>query len=101
MPPIPRRSLGRTGEVVSAIGLGGFHLAGHGADETEAIRLVRRAIEEVITFLDNSWDYNDGESERRMGKALCYWYRKHAFFMTKIDRRTKAAAITQIDESLQ
>ena len=86
---------------MSALGLGGFHLAGHGADETEAIRLVRRAIEEGITFLDNCWDYNDGESERRMGKALCDGYRKHAFVMTKIDGRTKAAAMTQIDESLQ
>lgn len=87
--------------MVSAIGLGGFHVAGHGADEIEAIRLVRRAIEEGITFLDNCWDYNDGESERRMGKALCDGYRKHAFVMTKIDGRTKAAAMTQIDESLE
>jgi aryl-alcohol dehydrogenase-like predicted oxidoreductase len=101
MPHIPQRLLGSTGETVSAIGLGGFHLAEHGADEVETIRLVRRAIDEGITFLDNCWDYNGGESERRLGKALRDGYRERAFLMTKIDGRTQAAAAAQIEESLQ
>jgi aryl-alcohol dehydrogenase-like predicted oxidoreductase len=101
MSGVPQRPLGRTGEMVSAIGLGGFHLAQPGTSEAESIRIVRRAIDEGITFLDNSWDYNDGESERRMGKALRDGYRERAFLMTKIDGRTKASAAAQLEESLR
>ncbi len=93
------RRLGRTGETVSAIGLGGFHL-GLREDPNEAVRIVRSAIDRGITFLDNSWDYNSGESERRMGTALREGYRDRIFLMTKFDGRTKKAAAEQIDESL-
>ena len=82
------RKLGRTGERVSAIGLGGFHL-GFVKDSGEAGRLVRSAIERGINFLDNCWDYHDGESERRMGAALRDGYRDQVFLMTKFDGRTK------------
>src|SRR5205807_2743212 len=64
------RTLGRTGEQVSAIGMGGFHIAHPGSTEAESIRLVRTAVDRGITFMENSWDYNDGQSEIRMGKAL-------------------------------
>jgi aryl-alcohol dehydrogenase-like predicted oxidoreductase len=94
------RPLGRTGEEVSALGVGGFHI-GVQKDEQESIRIVRSAIDAGVTFLDNSWDYNDGTSEVRMGKALKDGYRKKAFLMTKIDGRTKQAAAKQIDESLK
>jgi aryl-alcohol dehydrogenase-like predicted oxidoreductase len=94
------RRLGRTGETVSAIGLGGFHL-GLPKDPNEAVRIVRSAIDRGITFLDNSWDYNLGESERRMGTALRDGYRDRIFLMTKFDGRTKKAAAEQIDESLR
>ncbi|HTF66543.1 MAG TPA: aldo/keto reductase, partial [Edaphobacter sp.] len=94
------RTLGRTGERVSAIGLGGYHL-GHPKDPNEAIQIVRSALDRGITFLDNCWDYNDGESERRMGLALRDGYRQKAFLMTKFDGRTKAATASQIDESLR
>jgi aryl-alcohol dehydrogenase-like predicted oxidoreductase len=94
------RRLGRTGETVSAIGLGGFHL-GLPESAAEAIRIVRSAVDRGITFLDNSWDYNGGESERRMGMALRDGYRDRVFLMTKFDGRTKKAAAEQIDESLQ
>ena len=93
------RRLGRTGETVSAIGLGGHHI-GRPSDESAAIRLIRQAIDRGITFMDNSWDYHDGVSEVRMGKALRDGYRDKVFLMTKIDGRTKAAAAQQIDESL-
>jgi len=93
------RLLGTTGERVSAIGLGGFHLGFPSSGD--AIRIVRTAIDEGITFMDNCWDYNDGESERRMGEALRDGYRDKVFLMTKIDGHTKAAAARQIDESLQ
>ena len=63
------RTLGKTGERVSAIGLGGFHI-GLPRDEQESIRLIRSAIDRGITFMDNCWDYHDGESEVRMGQAL-------------------------------
>jgi aryl-alcohol dehydrogenase-like predicted oxidoreductase len=94
------RTLGRTGEKISAIGLGGAHL-GIPKNEQDAIRLIRTAIDRGITFMDNSWDYHNGESERRLGKALRDGYRNKVFLMTKFDGRTKAAAAQQIDESLK
>jgi predicted aldo/keto reductase-like oxidoreductase len=95
------RTLGRTGERISAIGLGGFHIGIPTLKDEEATRLIHRAIDSGITFLDNCWDYNDGVSELRMGKALEGGYRSKVFLMTKIDGRTKAAATQQIDESLR
>ncbi|MDA8217020.1 MAG: aldo/keto reductase [Dehalococcoidales bacterium] len=97
---IPYRTLGRTGERVSLVGLGGFHI-GLQPDEQDSIRIVRTALDNGINFLDNSWGYNDGASEIRMGKALRDGYREKAFLMTKIDGRTKEAASQQIDESLR
>jgi aryl-alcohol dehydrogenase-like predicted oxidoreductase len=97
---IPYRALGRTGEKVSAIGVGGYHL-GLIDDEKESIRIVRAAIDRGINFLDNCWDYNNGKSEIRMGKALKDGYRDRAFLMTKVDGRSKKAAAKQIDESLR
>jgi len=94
------RKLGRTGEKVSAIGLGGYHL-GLAKDSSESVRIVRTAVDAGINFLDNCWDYNDGESERRMGAALRDGYRDRIFLMTKFDGRTKKSAAQQIDESLQ
>src|ERR1700724_158709 len=96
----PTRTLGRTGEKVSIVGLGGYHV-GMQSDEQESIRIIRTALDGGINFLDNCWDYNDGQSEVRMGKALRDGYRQHAFLMTKIDGRTKKAAAQQIDESLR
>ena len=95
------RTLGSTGERVSAIGLGGWHLGLKTVDEQLAIRIVRSAIDGGINFLDNSWDYNEGESEKRMGKALRDGYRERAFVMTKIDGRSKKEAAKQFDESLK
>jgi predicted aldo/keto reductase-like oxidoreductase len=94
------RSLGSTGEQVSVIGLGGHHI-GRPKDEREGIQLIQSAIDRGINFMDNSWDYHDGNSEIRMGKALQNGYRDRAFLMTKIDGRTKEAATQQIDESLK
>lgn len=94
------RTLGNTQVQVSAIGLGGFHI-GHQKDEQESIRIIRTAIDRGITFMDNCWDYNDGISEIRMGKALQAGYRDQVFLMTKVDGRTKKLAAQQIDESLQ
>jgi aryl-alcohol dehydrogenase-like predicted oxidoreductase len=94
------RTLGRTGQKVSVVGLGGYHL-GKQSDPGESIRIIRTGIDEGINFLDNCWDYNDGESEVRMGKALRDGYRQKAFLMTKIDGRNKTAAATQINESLR
>jgi len=98
---IPKRILGSTGERISAIGLGGYHLGRPGLQEQEAIQLVRQAIDRGITFMDNCWDYNGGVSELRMGKALAGGYRNKTFLMTKIDGRTKAEAARQIGQSLE
>jgi aryl-alcohol dehydrogenase-like predicted oxidoreductase len=95
------RALGKTGERVSVIGLGGYHIGASSISEQDSIQLIRQAIDRGITFLDNCWDYNGGISEIRMGKALEDGYRSKVFLMTKIDGRTKAAAAQQIDESLR
>lgn len=96
------RLLGSTGERVSAIGLGGSHIAKPALTEAESIRLIHQAIDRGITFMDNSWDYNEGQSELRMGKALAEGaYRQKAFLMTKIDGRTKEVAKRQIETSLE
>jgi aryl-alcohol dehydrogenase-like predicted oxidoreductase len=95
------RELGRSGERVSAVGLGGWHLGLPHVDEQLSLRIVRRAIDEGITFLDNSWDYNEGASEIRVGKALRDGYRSRVFLMTKIDGRSKREAARQLEESLR
>ena len=94
------RTLGATGEKVSAIGLGGFHI-GNPLLESEGIKIIRSAIDRGITFMYNCWDYHDGKSEVRMGKALRDGYRDKVFLMTKIDGRSKAGAAAQLDESLK
>jgi aryl-alcohol dehydrogenase-like predicted oxidoreductase len=93
------RQLGTTGERVSAIGLGGYHI-GKGPDSEASIRLIRQAIDGGITFLDNSWDYNDGLSEVRMGRALHDGYRNKIFLMTKMNGRTKESYNKQLEQSL-
>jgi aryl-alcohol dehydrogenase-like predicted oxidoreductase len=96
------RELGKTGEKVSLIGMGGFHLGKKPLDEKTAGKLIHAGLDRGITFLDNCWDYNSGNSETWMGTALSQGgYRKKAFLMTKIDGRTKELATRQLDESLR
>lgn len=96
------RTLGRTGEKVSAIGLGGSHIGKPPVDAKMAVKLIQAALDRGINFLDNSWDYNGGQSELRMGTALSQGgYRNKAFLMTKLDGRTRVSAQQQLDESLQ
>ena len=97
---MPYRTLGRSGEKISMLGLGGYHI-GVQKTETESIRIIRTAIDQGINFLDNCWDYNDGQSEIRMGKALKDGYRQKVFLMTKIDGQVKDVATKQIEESLR
>src|SRR5438552_5280198 len=98
---MPYRTLGRTGERVSAIGLGGWHLGLERVDEELSFRIIRTAIDRGINFRDNCWDYNDGASEIRMGKALRDGYRQKVVLMTKIDGRSYAEATRQLDQSLE
>lgn len=96
------RKFGATGQTVSAIGFGGSHFAKPGIPEAESIRLCHQAIDRGMTFMDNSWDYNKGVSEERMGKALSQGqYRSKVFLMTKVDGRDDKAAQQQLDQSLQ
>jgi len=94
------RTLGRTGTKVSLIGIGGYHI-GQPKQERDAIAIVRTAIDNGVTFMDNSWDYHLGESEIRMGKALRDGYRDKVFLMTKVDGRTRWTVDWQLDESLK
>jgi aryl-alcohol dehydrogenase-like predicted oxidoreductase len=98
---IPKRRLGRTNEEVTLVGMGGFHIGHPSTPDTDAINLMHAAIDRGITFMDNSWDYNSGLSELRMGRALSVnGYRDRVFLMTKIDGRTKASFTQQLEESL-
>lgn len=99
-PDMIYRELGKTGERVSAIGLGGYHI-GNQSDANESIHLIRQAIDRGITFMDNCWDYNGGDSEVRMGQALRDGYRNKVFLMTKMDGRTKDSYNKQLEESLR
>ncbi len=96
------RRFGRTSELISAIGMGGFHLGKNAVSDDEAVRLVHQGIDRGITFIDNCWDYNKGRSELRVGVALDQGgYRDRVFLMTKMDGRTKEEAARQIDTSLK
>ena len=98
---IPRRPFGRTSDSVSIIGLGGYHL-GKDPSTTTAVRIVHEAIDAGVNFLDNAWEYHDGESERRMGKAIAD-RRDRVFLMTKVctHGRDAKVALRQLDESLK
>ena len=101
-PEMLYRTLGSTGERVSALGLGGWHIGFPKQTEKEAIGIMQAAIDGGITFFDNSWDYNEGMSEIRMGKVLKEnGNREKVLLMTKIDGRTKKAAAKQIEQSLE
>ena len=96
------RRFGRTQEMISAIGMGGFHLGKKALSDAEAVRLVHEGVDRGITFMDNCWDYNEGRSELRMGVALDQGgYRDRVFLMSKMDGRTKQEAADQIDTSLK
>lgn len=98
---MPTRILGKTGERVSVLGLGGSHIGTPELTKPEAVRIIRSAIDRGLNFMDNSWDYHGGESEVRLGKALRDGYRAKAFVMTKVDGRTKREAGRQINQSLK
>ena len=96
------RRFGRTDEMISAIGMGGFHLGKSVLTDAEATRLLHEGVDRGINFIDNCWDYNEGRSELRVGVALDQGgYRDRVFLMSKMDGRTKAEAARQIDTSLQ
>jgi len=98
---IPLRPLGQTGESVTMICLGGFHSSVH-QDENDSIRLIQRAIDEGITFLDNAWDYHEGAAEERMGKAISQGNRRDkVFLMTKCCGRTAQDAQSNLEDSLR
>ena len=101
MSTVPVRVLGATGERISCIGVGGSHIGSKDVSESLAVRIIRTAIDNGITFMDNSWDYHKGASEKRLGKALREGYRERAFVMTKIDGRTAESANKQLEESLR
>jgi len=98
---MPKRPLGSTGEEVSMIGLGGSHIGEPTVTKRDAVKIMQAAIDRGLNFMDNCWDYHDGESEIRLGRALRDGYREKAFVMTKVDGRTKKEATKQINESLR
>ena len=98
---MPRRRLGRTNEQVSLLGIGGYHLGLGKVEEADAIRIVHAAADHGVTFFDNAWDYNEGKSEERLGKALAGGLRQKVFLMTKLDGRTKDSVASQLETSLK
>jgi uncharacterized protein len=100
-PSISRRAFGRHSDQVSIIGLGGYHL-GKAKTVSESVKIVHAAIDAGINFLDNAWEYHEGESERRMGRAIRD-RRDRVFLMTKVctHGRDAKVAMRQLDESLR
>ncbi len=96
---IPIRPLGRTGVSVSILGLGGGHIGRAAIPQQEAVRLIQSGIDQGISFMDNAWEYHDGESEVRMGMAL-EGRRDKVVLMTKVCARDAKTAAAQLDESL-
>jgi predicted aldo/keto reductase-like oxidoreductase len=96
---IPLRPLGKTGEKVSVLCLGGYHI-GVPRDPAEGIRIIEAAIDRGVTFLDNAADYNNGDSEVRVGKAI-QGKRQRVFLMTKHHGRDKKTAMRMLEESLR
>ncbi len=97
---LPVRELGRTGLKVSIVGFGGGHCVNQNIDEGTTVRLIQEAVDAGVTFMDNAWEYADGESERRMGIAL-EGRRDKVVLMTKVCARDRATAERQLDESLR
>ncbi|MCS6952074.1 MAG: aldo/keto reductase [Bryobacterales bacterium] len=98
---LPTRVLGRTGQRVSILCLGGWHI-GAIKDENEAIRIMHAAIDEGLTFFDNCWDYHNGRAEEVMGKALAMdGKRKQVFLMTKNCERDYAGSMKNLEDSLR
>ncbi len=98
---VPKKALGRTGVQVSAMGLGGYHLGSAETDQA-AMEIVAKAFDHGVRFFDNAWEYHDGLSEERLGKAL-RGKRDQAFVMTKVctHGRDKKVAMRMLDESLR
>ena len=97
---LPTRVLGRTGQRVSILCLGGWHI-GSVKDDNEAVRIMHAAIDEGLTFFDNAWDYHDGHSEEVMGKALAGAKRQKVFLMTKNCERDYAGSMKNLEDSLR
>jgi aryl-alcohol dehydrogenase-like predicted oxidoreductase len=99
---VPTRRLGRTDENVSTVAIGGGHLGTSDLSDVEAVHLIHRGIDQGVTFLDSSWDYEEGRSEERMGAAIGRGgYRRRVFLATKFDGRDRQTAAKQLDESLR
>ncbi len=99
---LPTRPLGSTGEQVSILGMGGGHVAGAGAgnSDAEVVRVIEHAIDRGVTFMDNAWEYNDGRSETLMGQAIEH-RRDEVFLMTKVCARDRAGALSNLEDSLR
>ena len=97
---LPKRKLGRTGEEVTILGLGGFHIGAGFVPDEVAIQMIRTAIDRGVNFMDNAWSYQKGRSERLMGLALKDGYRKKVLLMTKLMARTVEDAKKQMETSL-
>jgi aryl-alcohol dehydrogenase-like predicted oxidoreductase len=99
--PVPKKSAGKTGLTLSALGIGGFHL-GTATDQSIATQIVHRALDAGVNFFDNAWEYHEGESEIRLGEAL-KGRRDQAIVMTKVctHGRGKDVAMRMLEESLR
>jgi len=98
---VPTRPLGKTGEKVSILCLGGWHI-GAVKDKKEAVKIMHAAIDEGLTFFDNAWDYHDGGSEEIMGEGLSAdGKRKKVFLMTKNCARDAKGTRQHLEDSLR
>jgi len=99
--PIATRPFGAHADRVSILGIGGYHIGKIGTIR-EAVHVVHEAIDAGVNFLDNAWEYHDGVSEERMGRAIAD-RRDRVFLMTKVctHGRSAAVAMRQLEQSLR
>ncbi len=98
---MPYRKLGKTGEMVSLLGIGGYHIGQKKLSDKDSIAIMRTAVDEGVNFFDNAWKYNGGRSEEVMGKALKDGYRDQVYLMTKVTGRDALTAQQQLEDSLR
>ena len=97
---LPGRSFGKTDEKISVLGIGGYHIGVSRFTDSESVRLIQEAVDAGVNFMDNAWEYHNGRSEERMGKALV-GRRDRVFLMTKHHGRDKKTAMAHLDDSLR
>jgi len=97
---MPMAKLGKTGLTVSRFTLGGAHMYWR-KDEALSIRIIHRALDLGVNFFDSAAKYHDGRSDEVYGVALAGGRRQKVLLMSKAEKRDKASAMAQLENTLR